>query len=99
MRFVSFSACQVDTYADHAGDPEGGAVLTERIETSRQPHQFDRSRIQVASPPMVDGDENAAIVNAVQHREAIVVQKSLAQGLASRWPRPCGKANPSSPAP
>jgi trehalose synthase len=31
--------------------------------------------------PMDDGDENAAIVNALQRRAAVVVQKSLAEGF------------------
>ena len=40
-----------------------------------------RRRVHVASLPTVDVEENAAIVNALQHHAAVVVQKSLAEGF------------------
>jgi len=40
-----------------------------------------RARIHLACIPMDDVEENAAIVNAIQRRAAVVVQKSLAEGF------------------
>lgn len=40
-----------------------------------------RSRVLIAQLPMDDLDENAAIVNALQRRATVVVQKSLAEGF------------------
>lgn len=40
-----------------------------------------RSRVHIACLPMDDVGENAAIVNALQRRSEIVVQKSLAEGF------------------
>jgi len=37
--------------------------------------------VHLVTLPMDDGDENAAIVNALQRRADIVVQKSLAEGF------------------
>lgn len=39
------------------------------------------SRIHLAVLPMLDGDANAALVNAIQHHASIVVRKSLAEGF------------------
>ena len=40
-----------------------------------------RERIHLASLPMSDTEENAAIVNAIQRRSAVIAQKSLAEGF------------------
>ena len=40
-----------------------------------------RARIHLASLPMADIEENAAIVNALQRHATVVVQKSLAEGF------------------
>ncbi len=40
-----------------------------------------RARVHLASLPMVDPEENAAIVNAIQRHATIMVQKSLAEGF------------------
>jgi len=40
-----------------------------------------RARVHLATLPMDDEEENAAIVNALQRRAAVVVQKSLAEGF------------------
>jgi trehalose synthase len=40
-----------------------------------------RRRVHVLNLPMEDADENAAMVNALQRRAEIVVQKSLAEGF------------------
>jgi trehalose synthase len=64
-----------------ADDPEAEAVLTEVRDTwSAQPMNV-RARIHIASLPTDDVDENAVIVNALQRRADIVVQKSLAEGF------------------
>jgi trehalose synthase len=64
-----------------ADDPESGAVLAEVTEArAALPHDV-RARVHLATLPMIDPDENAAIVNAIQRRAAVVVQKSLAEGF------------------
>ena len=64
-----------------ADDPEGGQVLMDCLAAwSDLPGEI-MSRIHLAVLPMVDGDENAALVNAIQHHASIVVQKSLAEGF------------------
>jgi trehalose synthase len=64
-----------------ADDPEGAEVLEEVRGTWRELPDGTRARVHVATLPMVDGEENAAIVNAIQSRADIVVQKSLAEGF------------------
>lgn len=62
-------------------DPEGAEVLEEaRDEWGRLPDET-RSRVHLATLPMEDGEENAAIVNALQRRADVIVQKSLAEGF------------------
>jgi trehalose synthase len=62
-------------------DPEGSQVLEEiRARRAGLPERL-RSRVHLAALPMHDVEENAAIVNAVQRRADIVVQKSLAEGF------------------
>jgi trehalose synthase len=62
-------------------DPESAEVrgLCDEIWSSRP--AADRRRLHLASLPMDDIDENAHIVNALQHHAAVVVQKSLAEGF------------------
>lgn len=62
-------------------DPEGAIVL-EQVRAARAALPPDiRRLIHLASLPMEDRSENAAIVNALQRRATIVVQKSLAEGF------------------
>ncbi len=62
-------------------DPEGAEVLaTVRAQWIALPAAA-RRRVHLASLPMVDLDENAAIVNAIQRHAEVVVQKSLAEGF------------------
>jgi trehalose synthase len=64
-----------------ADDPEAPATLAAVTEGWRElPHEV-RSRVHLASLPMADLEENAAIVNALQRRAAVVVQKSLREGF------------------
>jgi trehalose synthase len=62
-------------------DPEGWETLNEvrRAWSSLAPAV--RARIHLTCLPMDDAEENAAIVNALQRRASIVVQKSLAEGF------------------
>jgi trehalose synthase len=64
-----------------ADDPEGPAVQ-ERIGAAW--HELPpevRARIHVVSLPMDDFDENGVMVNAIQRRSDVIVQKSLAEGF------------------
>ncbi len=69
------------TVSGVSDDPEGAAAF----ETCRQSWLAlplaDRRRIHLACLPMVDVDENALIVNALQRRASVVTQKSLAEGF------------------
>jgi trehalose synthase len=77
-----------------ADDPEGGAVLAEaRALLDRLPASV-RERVHLACIPMADLDENAAIVNALQRRAAIVVQKSVAEGFGLTVAEAMWKARP-----
>jgi trehalose synthase len=67
--------------ASVADDPEGAEVFaTVRAAWHRLPPRI-RSRVHLAALPMDDIEENAAIVNALQHHADVVVQKSLAEGF------------------
>jgi len=62
-------------------DPDGAAVLAEvEADWRRLPDEV-RSRVLLASLPMEDLDENAAIVNALQRQATVIVQKSLKEGF------------------
>jgi trehalose synthase len=64
-----------------ADDPEGAEVLAE-VRAQREALPADvRVRVHLAGLPMEDPEENAAIVNAIQRRATVVVQKSLAEGF------------------
>ena len=64
-----------------ADDPEGAFVWSEvRAHRAALPAAI-RRRVHLAGLPMVDLDENGAIVNAIQRRADIVVQKSLAEAF------------------
>jgi trehalose synthase len=62
-------------------DPEGAQVLASCRETWAALPGPVRARCHLACIPMDDGDENAIIVNALQRRAAVVVQKSLFEGF------------------
>jgi trehalose synthase len=64
-----------------ADDPEGAATFDAVLAAWRNLPHGDRGRIHLASLPMTDVEENAAIVNALQHHAAVVVQKSLREGF------------------
>ena len=64
-----------------ADDPEGAEVLAEVGQPGDDLPREARRRVHLALLPMDDPDENATIVNALQRRADIVVQKSLAEGF------------------
>ena len=64
-----------------ADDPEGSEVRAAVIHAWRDLPDPLRRRIHLAALPMDDIEENAAIVNALQHHADVVVQKSLAEGF------------------
>ena len=69
---------QFDGVAD---DPEAEEVLAEVERAWRGLPSRTRSRVHLASLPAQDDDENSAMVNALQRRAQVVVQKSLAEGF------------------
>ncbi|HEU5254234.1 MAG TPA: glycosyltransferase [Solirubrobacterales bacterium] len=62
-------------------DPEGAAVYEEVAEAWRELPADVRRRAHVVSLPMHDVEENGAMVNAIQRRADVVVQKSVAEGF------------------
>lgn len=64
-----------------ADDPEGAEVLAEVRGVRADLPPEVRRRIHLASLPMDDVEENAAMVNAIQRRSDVIVQKSLAEGF------------------
>jgi trehalose synthase len=64
-----------------ADDPEGAEVFGQVLDAWRSLRRPSRSRVHLASLPMDDLVENAAIVNALQRHAAVVVQKSLREGF------------------
>ena len=64
-----------------ADDPGAGEVFVEvRSAWERLPGEA-RRRVHLASLPVEDDDENSVVVNALQRRSDVVVQKSLAEGF------------------
>ena len=75
-------------------DPEGAEVLAE-VEARRADLPEDkRVRVHLASLPMDDLQENAAMVNAIQRRSNVIVQKSLAEGFGLTVAEAMWKARP-----
>ena len=64
-----------------ADDPEGSEVLAEVNEKWRSLPDEARARIHLACLPMDDDEENGAIVNALQRRADVAVQKSVREGF------------------
>ena len=62
-------------------DPDGGRTLEELKHEWTQLSDSCRQRVHIACLPMDDLEENAAIVNALQRRSNVIVQKSLAKGF------------------
>jgi len=75
-------------------DPEGRAVFEDAIRAWRGLPDDQRARVHLAALPMTDGDENAAMVNALQRHAYTVVQKSIAEGFGLTVAEAMWKAKP-----
>ncbi len=62
-------------------DPEGLDVFEDILARRAELPEDVRARVHLVSLPMDDPAENAAMVNALQRRATVVVQKSLAEGF------------------
>ena len=62
-------------------DPEGAEVYAEVARSWQLLAPHARRLVHLACLPMYDEQENAMIVNALQRRASIIVQKSLAEGF------------------
>jgi trehalose synthase len=81
----------VDSVRD---DPEGKEVLHQVQEGWTDLPRSKRARVHLACLPMEDLEENGAIVNALQRRADVVVQKSLAEGFGLTVTEAMWKARP-----
>ena len=75
-------------------DPEGKEVLDECRAEWQGLSPEEQRKIHLACLPMDDAEENAAIVNALQRRADVVVQKSLAEGFGLTVSEAMWKARP-----
>lgn len=64
-----------------ADDPEGAAVLAECRDLWSTLRVMERQRVHLIRLPMDDAEENAHLVNALQRRATVMVQKSLVEGF------------------
>jgi trehalose synthase len=75
-------------------DPEGAEVLAEVRAANSELGEDLRRRVHLVSLPMDDLDENAAMVNAIQRRADVVLQKSIAEGFGLTVAEAMWKARP-----
>jgi trehalose synthase len=75
-------------------DPEGAQVLDECRARWRNLEGRGRARTHLCCLPMDDVDENALLVNALQRRATVVVQKSIEEGFGLTVTEPMWKARP-----
>lgn len=73
-----YAGPSVDAIAD---DPEGKDVLEEAKACFAALPPAAQKRVHLVTVPMTDLEENAAIINALQRRADVVVQKSIAEGF------------------
>lgn len=77
-----------------ADDPESPATFHSVFNAWCDLHHWQRSRVTLIMLPMVDVDENAAIVNAIQRHSSVIVQKSLQEGFGLTVTEALWKARP-----
>ncbi|MBK5111586.1 MAG: glycosyltransferase [Thermoleophilia bacterium] len=77
-----------------ADDPEGPAVQSRIFAAWNEMPEDLRRRIHIVNLPMNDFDENGAMVNAIQRRADVVVQKSLVEGFGLTVCEAMWKAKP-----
>jgi trehalose synthase len=75
-------------------DPEGVEVFRSLAESWRRMPERERRRIHLLNLPMDDLEENGAMVNALQRRADVLVQKSLAEGFGLTVTEAMWKAKP-----
>ena len=75
-------------------DPEGAEVLEECVELWGRLPAEHQERVHLVALPMDDVDENAHLVNAMQHHATVVVQKSLVEGFGLTVTEPMWKGKP-----
>ena len=75
-------------------DPEGRDVIEQVRAAWSALSDATRARIHPVSLPMVDIEENAAMVNALQRHAAVVVQKSLSEGFGLTVTEAMAKGRP-----
>jgi trehalose synthase len=68
-------------FAGVADDPESAGVFDRCVAMWEGLPRSVRQRVHLVRAPMDDVDENALIVNAIQRRAEVVIQKSLAEGF------------------
>ncbi len=64
-----------------ADDPEGAEVFDECLALWRELPARARARVLLVTLPLDDIEENATMVNAIQRRATVIVQKSIAEGF------------------
>jgi len=100
--FVDHIAPYTDAHLVYAGpaveavadDPEGKEVLEEAKAYFGELDPEAKDRVHLTALPMDDLSENAAIVNALQRRADVVVQKSIAEGFGLTVAEGMWKAKP-----
>jgi trehalose synthase len=75
-------------------DPEGAEVLEECVDLFQQLPAEQQGRVHLVAVPMDDVDENAHLINALQHHATVVVQKSLVEGFGLTVTEPMWKGKP-----
>jgi trehalose synthase len=80
--------------ASVSDDPEGDQILQQVRRAGAALPRAARHRIHLACLPMEDLEENGAMVNAIQRRADIIVQKSLAEGFGLTVAEAMWKARP-----
>lgn len=80
--------------AEVADDPEGAQTYEEVKSAWEALPDEAKTRIHLVCLPMDDDEENAAMVNALQRRADVVVQKSLAEGFGLTVAEAMWKARP-----
>jgi trehalose synthase len=100
--FVDHVAPFTDAHLVYAGpaveavadDPEGKEVLDEAQSYFSELDPEAKDRVHLTALPMNDLAENAAIVNALQRRADVIVQKSIAEGFGLTVAEGMWKARP-----
>jgi trehalose synthase len=80
--------------ASVSDDPKGDQVLQQVRRAGATLPRAARDRVHLACLPMEDLEENGAMVNAIQRRADVIVQKSLAEGFGLTVAEAMWKARP-----